>query len=94
MTISCTTILVKCSIHHIFYVCIFECFYHLVSLTLFAKSYFALLHLQEAHVALAFKGASWTSEYSYPLMVMQTLLGSWDRASAGGRNVSSKCVVV
>eukprot|EP00128_Syssomonas_multiformis_P003570 Colp12_sorted_trinity150504_noHs@13431 len=44
----------------------------------------------EAHVALAFQGASWTSEYSYPLMVMQTLLGSWDRASALGRNVSSR----
>lgn len=45
---------------------------------------------QEAHVALAFQGASWTSEYSYPLMVMQTILGSWDRSSAAGRNVSSK----
>ena len=44
----------------------------------------------EAHVALAFQGASWTSEYSYPLMVMQTILGSWDRSSAMGRNVSSK----
>lgn len=43
----------------------------------------------EAHVALAFQGASWTSEYSYPLMVMQTLLGSWDRTSAAGRNVST-----
>jgi len=44
----------------------------------------------EAHVALAFQGASWTSEYSYPLMVMQTILGSWDRSSAVGRNVSSR----
>lgn len=49
-----------------------------------------LFSIQEAHVALAFQGASWTSEYSYPLMVMQTLLGSWDRASASGRNVSSR----
>jgi len=45
---------------------------------------------QEAHIALAFQGASWTSEYSFPLMVMQTLLGSWDRASAAGRNIGSK----
>lgn len=44
----------------------------------------------EAHVALAFQGASWTSEYAFPLMVMQTLLGSWDRWSAAGRNVSSR----
>jgi len=44
----------------------------------------------EAHVAIAFQGASWTSEYSFPLMLMQTLLGSWDRASPAGRNVSSK----
>lgn len=44
----------------------------------------------EAHVALAFEGASWTSEFSFPLMLMQTLLGGWDRSSAGGRNISSK----
>jgi len=44
----------------------------------------------EAHVALAFQGASWTSEYAFPLMVMQTILGSWDRSSASGRNIASK----
>jgi len=44
----------------------------------------------EAHIALAFQGASWTSEYAFPLMLMQTLLGSWDRSSAVGRNVASK----
>lgn len=44
----------------------------------------------EAHIALAFQGASWTSEYSFPLMLMQTILGSWNRASAAGRNISSK----
>lgn len=46
--------------------------------------------MSEAHVALAFQGASWTSEYSLPLMLMQTLLGSWNRASAAGKNISSK----
>lgn len=45
---------------------------------------------QEAHVAIAFQGASWTSEHSVPLMLMQTLLGSWNRASASGRNVGSR----
>eukprot|EP00606_Chrysophyceae_sp_TOSAG23-5_P001445 GSChrysophyteH2.ASY1.ANO1.1135.1 assembled CDS len=44
----------------------------------------------EAHVALAFEGASWTSEYAFPLMLMQTILGSWDRTSSIGRNGASK----
>ena len=43
-----------------------------------------------AHVALAFEGASWTSEYAFPLMVMQSILGSWDRTSGAGINVASK----
>ncbi|CAM9365220.1 unnamed protein product, partial [Phaeothamnion confervicola] len=41
----------------------------------------------EVHVALAYQGAGWTSEFSFPLMVAQTLMGSWDRAS--GRAVVS-----
>eukprot|EP00591_Stephanopyxis_turris_P003719 CAMPEP_0195524756 /NCGR_PEP_ID=MMETSP0794_2-20130614/24782_1 /TAXON_ID=515487 /ORGANISM="Stephanopyxis turris, Strain CCMP 815" /LENGTH=467 /DNA_ID=CAMNT_0040655045 /DNA_START=115 /DNA_END=1515 /DNA_ORIENTATION=+ len=43
-----------------------------------------------AHVALAFESASWTSEYAFPLMLMQTILGSYDRASGLGKNVASK----
>uniref|UniRef100_A0A7S3Q7A4 mitochondrial processing peptidase n=1 Tax=Chaetoceros debilis TaxID=122233 RepID=A0A7S3Q7A4_9STRA len=43
-----------------------------------------------AHLALAFEGASWTSEYAFPLMLMQTMLGSYDRASGFGKNVASK----
>ena len=39
---------------------------------------------------MAFQGASWTSEYAFPLMVMQTILGSWDRTSSAGRNIASK----
>jgi processing peptidase subunit beta len=46
--------------------------------------------MKEAHVALSFQGASWTSEYCFPLMVIQTILGSWDRAGGGGRNLASK----
>jgi len=42
-----------------------------------------------AHVALAFESASWTSEYAFPLMVMQTILGSYNRASGLGKNVAS-----
>jgi processing peptidase subunit beta len=43
-----------------------------------------------AHVALAFEGASWTSEYAFPLMLLQTMLGSYDRSSGFGKNVASK----
>eukprot|EP00557_Chaetoceros_sp_GSL56_P011641 CAMPEP_0176476594 /NCGR_PEP_ID=MMETSP0200_2-20121128/138_1 /TAXON_ID=947934 /ORGANISM="Chaetoceros sp., Strain GSL56" /LENGTH=480 /DNA_ID=CAMNT_0017872279 /DNA_START=191 /DNA_END=1633 /DNA_ORIENTATION=+ len=43
-----------------------------------------------AHIALAFEGASWTSEYAFPLMLLQTMLGSYDRASGFGKNVASK----
>jgi len=46
--------------------------------------------MHEAHVALAFQGASWTSEYSFPLMVIQTILGAWNRESSAGRNIASK----
>ena len=46
--------------------------------------------MKEAHVAVAFEGASWTSEYAIPLMLMQTILGSWDRSSPGGRNMASR----
>lgn len=43
-----------------------------------------------AHVALAFEGCSWTSEYSFPLLILQTLVGAWDRTSGAGMNMSSK----
>ena len=43
-----------------------------------------------AHVALAFAGAEWTSKYSVPLMVLQTLVGQWDRLNPtmGGASAS------
>eukprot|EP00941_MAST-03F_sp_MAST-3F-sp1_P001038 g1038.t1 len=43
-----------------------------------------------AHVAVAFESASATSPAAFPLMVMQTLLGSWTRTSSGGKNMASK----
>jgi processing peptidase subunit beta len=43
-----------------------------------------------AHVAFAFEGASWTSEYAFPLMLMQSMLGSYDRTSGLGKNVASR----
>ena len=41
------------------------------------------------HMALAFKGASWTDPDSIPLMVLQTMLGSWDKNSTAGANMGS-----
>jgi mitochondrial-processing peptidase subunit beta len=41
------------------------------------------------HFALAYKGASWTDPDAVPLMLMQTMLGSWNRQSVAGKNASS-----
>lgn len=43
-----------------------------------------------AHIALGYEGVSWTSEFAFPLMLMQTMLGSYDRSQGLGKNVSSK----
>ncbi|OEL36372.1 putative mitochondrial-processing peptidase subunit beta, mitochondrial [Dichanthelium oligosanthes] len=37
-----------------------------------------------AHVAIAFKGSSWTDPSSIPLMVIQSILGSWNRSVGVG----------
>eukprot|EP00937_MAST-01D_sp_MAST-1D-sp2_P001631 g1631.t1 len=44
----------------------------------------------QCHIAIAFESAGWTDPKSFPLMVMQTLIGQWDRTSLVGANVSSK----
>lgn len=46
--------------------------------------------MKEAHVAIAFESASWTSEHAFPFMLMQTILGAWDRSSPAGRNMASR----
>jgi len=43
-----------------------------------------------AYMAVAFPTASWTSEYAFPLMLMQLMLGSYDRSSGIGKNYASK----
>ena len=43
-----------------------------------------------AHIALAVESGSWLSEHAFPLMVMQQLLGSWDRTGGAGANQASK----
>ncbi|PUZ55112.1 hypothetical protein GQ55_5G185800 [Panicum hallii var. hallii] len=37
-----------------------------------------------AHIAIALKGASWTDPSSIPLMVIQSILGSWNRSIGVG----------
>jgi processing peptidase subunit beta len=37
-----------------------------------------------AHVAIAFEGCSWTDSKSIPLMVIQSILGSWNRSVGVG----------
>jgi processing peptidase subunit beta len=45
--------------------------------------------MHEAHFALAFPTVGWTHPDSITFMVMQSLLGSWDRTSGAGKNISS-----
>lgn len=43
-----------------------------------------------AHILVAFEAAYWTSPDVFPLMLMQIMLGCWDRTSGSGANMSSK----
>ena len=42
-----------------------------------------------AHVAVAFETGGWTHPHAFPLMVAQTLLGTWDRTMGAGPNMAS-----
>jgi processing peptidase subunit beta len=46
--------------------------------------------LPVGHVAIGFETEGWTSAHSFPLMVAQTLLGSWDRTTGAGANAASQ----
>jgi processing peptidase subunit beta len=46
-------------------------------------------HLPLAHVSVAFQTQGWTSPHAFPLMVMQTILGQWDRTLGAGPNMAS-----
>jgi processing peptidase subunit beta len=45
--------------------------------------------MQTASFCVAFKGASWNSPDAVPLMVMQAMLGSWDKSAPGAANAGS-----
>ncbi|KAI9018072.1 peptidase family M16-domain-containing protein [Phycomyces nitens] len=42
-----------------------------------------------AHIAVAVEGASWTSPDYYPLLVMQSIIGSWDRTMGATGHLES-----
>jgi processing peptidase subunit beta len=46
--------------------------------------------MKVTNFAVAFKGASWTSPDAMPLLVMQAMLGSWDKNAPGASDVTSK----
>jgi len=48
--------------------------------------------IEGAHVALAFEVAGWDDPDNFPLMLIQTMLGAWDKASSGGSHSSSPLV--
>ncbi|KAG8659610.1 probable mitochondrial-processing peptidase subunit beta, mitochondrial [Manihot esculenta] len=43
-----------------------------------------------AQFAVAFEGASWTDPDSIALMVMQAMLGSWNKSAGGGKHIGSE----
>ncbi|KAF9608803.1 hypothetical protein IFM89_011841 [Coptis chinensis] len=43
-----------------------------------------------AQFAVAFEGASWTDPDSIALMVMQSMLGSWNKSTGGGKHMGSE----
>ncbi|XP_030953362.1 probable mitochondrial-processing peptidase subunit beta, mitochondrial [Quercus lobata] len=43
-----------------------------------------------AQFAVAFSGASWTDPDSIALMVMQAMLGSWNKSASGGKHMGSE----
>mmetsp|Transcript_52033 Transcript_52033/g.89353 ORF Transcript_52033/g.89353 Transcript_52033/m.89353 type:complete len:501 (+) Transcript_52033:85-1587(+) len=45
--------------------------------------------LEVAHVSVAFEGTSWTAPNASALMVVQAMLGTWDRLSGAGARVPS-----
>ncbi|XP_077982614.1 mitochondrial-processing peptidase subunit beta-like [Glandiceps talaboti] len=47
-----------------------------------------------AHIAIAVESVGWAHPDTIPLMVANTLIGTWDRSHGGGTNVASKLASV
>ena len=46
--------------------------------------------LPTAHIAVAVEGVSWSSPDFFPLMVMQSIFGNWDRSVGASPHISSR----
>jgi len=46
-------------------------------------------NVDACHVAVAFEGTSWVDSHAYALMLVQSMLGTWDRLSGAGSKVPS-----
>ena len=59
--------------------------------------YFQIRHREDdmplCHVAMCVEGVGWKDPDNIPLMVANTMIGSWDRTHAGGVNLSSNLAV-
>lgn len=47
-------------------------------------------NLPAAHIAIAFEGAGWSSPDYFPLLVMQSIIGNWDRSLGAASLTSSR----
>lgn len=50
--------------------------------------------MDTAHMVISVEGASWTSPAYIPLLLVQSIVGSWNRGMAGGANLSSRLAQV
>jgi len=48
--------------------------------------------MEEAHIAIAFPVGGWTDPDTFPVMVMQQLLGSWDQSNQVGKHQRSPLI--
>jgi len=46
--------------------------------------------MNQIHVAFAVEGVGWDHPDYYTFMVVQTIIGSWDKSIGGGKNLSSR----
>lgn len=47
-----------------------------------------------AHIAISVEGAGWSDPDNIPLMVANTIIGSWDRTHGGGAHNASNLAQV
>jgi processing peptidase subunit beta len=46
--------------------------------------------MPEAHVTVAFESVGWSNPDFFTFMVLQSILGAWDKSLGGGKNLSSR----